>query len=393
MENKKRVIIFGASENTLERCASNIDMNTVEILCFVDNSQQKQGSYITSGIKGRVGGKRAYLAINKTKIISPEEIKQFEYDYIMISSYQYAESIYKQLTEDYHINKSKILLILDTDYNAIFRKIELFGNDSGNAHLFLNNKYSEIIKVNDILNTATCKEKGLLLFDELIISLHTFMLDERLNIFEFNDILQKYVLKEELFDYIEGPYETDEVFIEESDYIIDAGANIGLFSALAAVKAKKGRVYSFEPVPYVQSLLKETVQYYDNINIIPAALSDYTGKSIININKEEHTMSSLSRDNNNAEHNKEVVDVYTIDQFVKENKLDRVDFIKADIEGAERFMLKGAIETMKNFAPKIAICTYHLEDDKEVLEDIIKTANPNYVVEHKWLKLFAHVPE
>jgi hypothetical protein len=71
--------------------------------------------------------------------------------------------------------------------------------------------------------------------------------------------------------------------------------------------------------------------------------------------------------------------------------LERVDFIKADIEGAEREMLKGAAHVLKTFAPKLAICTYHLPDDPEVLEQIIKEANPNYKIVHLRHKLFATV--
>ncbi len=81
----------------------------------------------------------------------------------------------------------------------------------------------------------------------------------------------------------------------------------------------------------------------------------------------------------------------TVDEFVKENNLQRVDFIKADIEGAERDMLRGARETLKRFAPKLAICTYHLPDDPQVLERIIKEANPDYTVVHTLHKLMAMV--
>ena len=65
-----------------------------------------------------------------------------------------------------------------------------------------------------------------------------------------------------------------------------------------------------------------------------------------------------------------LVKVSTIDQFVSENQIRKVDFIKADIEGAERYMLTGATDTLRRFAPKLAICTYHLKDDPQVLEDI-----------------------
>jgi FkbM family methyltransferase len=87
----------------------------------------------------------------------------------------------------------------------------------------------------------------------------------------------------------------------------------------------------------------------------------------------------------------EKIAVTTLDKFVEENKLERVDFIKADIEGAERDMLKGAVNVLKTFAPKLAICTYHLPGDPEVLEKIIKEANPAYRVVHLRKKLFAAV--
>ncbi|MDR0764457.1 MAG: FkbM family methyltransferase [Synergistaceae bacterium] len=87
----------------------------------------------------------------------------------------------------------------------------------------------------------------------------------------------------------------------------------------------------------------------------------------------------------------ETVEVTTIDDFVRENNITRVDFIKADIEGFERNMLKGAEFVLSHFGPKLAICTYHLPDDPEVLERIILEANPNYRVVHMRDILFASV--
>ncbi|MDR0734004.1 MAG: FkbM family methyltransferase [Dysgonamonadaceae bacterium] len=88
---------------------------------------------------------------------------------------------------------------------------------------------------------------------------------------------------------------------------------------------------------------------------------------------------------------REKITITTLDKFVAENRLTRVDFIKADIEGAERDMLRGAANVLKTFAPKLAICTYHLIDDPETLEKIIKEINPNYMVVHLRHKLFAMV--
>lgn len=100
----------------------------------------------------------------------------------------------------------------------------------------------------------------------------------------------------------------------------------------------------------------------------------------------------MLENNNNIDKNYEV-EVMTIDAFVEQKQLERVDYIKADIEGSERDMLKGAYETIKKFHPKISICTYHLPDDKEILENLLKDIEPGYVIEHKWKKMYAYVPE
>ena len=73
-------------------------------------------------------------------------------------------------------------------------------------------------------------------------------------------------------------------------------------------------------------------------------------------------------------------------------KLTRIDFIKADIEGAERNLLRGAQEILKTFAPKLALCAYHLPDDPKVLRDLILRANPDYVVTERFKKLYARIP-
>jgi FkbM family methyltransferase len=85
------------------------------------------------------------------------------------------------------------------------------------------------------------------------------------------------------------------------------------------------------------------------------------------------------------------IKVTALDNFAREQNLKKIDFIKADIEGAERDMLKGAYGVLKEYAPKLALCTYHLPDDPEVLGSLIKDANPNYRVAHISKKLFAAV--
>jgi FkbM family methyltransferase len=57
----------------------------------------------------------------------------------------------------------------------------------------------------------------------------------------------------------------------------------------------------------------------------------------------------------------------TIDDLVRERGLERVDFVKLDIEGAELDALAGAAETLRRFRPRLAICAYHRPEDLGVL--------------------------
>lgn len=88
---------------------------------------------------------------------------------------------------------------------------------------------------------------------------------------------------------------------------------------------------------------------------------------------------------------KEIVQATSLDEYMASNSINKLDFIKADIEGAERDMLKGAKDTLQKFSPKLSICTYHLSDDREVLPRLILEAQPKYKITHVGNKLFAHV--
>jgi FkbM family methyltransferase len=210
----------------------------------------------------------------------------------------------------------------------------------------------------------------------------------------------------------EGPYcYTDNSFdvtIKEGDIVIDAGAWIGDFSAYAS--SKGATVYSFEPTSETYQWLCKT-QLLNNVNgggrIYPVqkGLSDSecemeltispegSGANTCLLNKEMSNVKivTLVKTLDSSSNRTEKIPITTIDKFVEDNKLEQVNFIKADIEGFERNMLRGAFKTLKTFAPKLSICTYHLHDDPEVLEKIIKEANPDYTIVHLKNKLFACV--
>jgi FkbM family methyltransferase len=188
----------------------------------------------------------------------------------------------------------------------------------------------------------------------------------------------------------EGPYGyTDGIFdvtVKKGDVVIDVGAWIGDFSAYAA--SKGATVYAFEPVEQTYKLLCKTTDLNSGqIYAIKKGLGSSHCEIEMSINGSMGNTVSVEI----KKDLKETISIVTLDKFVEDNSIKRVDFIKSDIEGAERDMLRGAANVLKIFAPKLAICTYHYPDDPEVLEKIIKDANPAYTVVHLRHKLFAAV--
>ncbi len=190
---------------------------------------------------------------------------------------------------------------------------------------------------------------------------------------------------------IDGPYESEEVKVEVGDHVIDAGANVGLFSIFSAQRVgDNGRVYSFEPVEETRSLLLSNLELNNvaNTQVFPYAL----GQKVADV---EFFLAPNFLDSSSTTFSKgrkkEIVKQINIDSFVQEENLSKVDFIKADIEGMEREMLLGAENTIKKFKPKLAICTYHLADDPDVIEQIITNFVPEYKIKHTDKKIFAWI--
>jgi FkbM family methyltransferase len=198
----------------------------------------------------------------------------------------------------------------------------------------------------------------------------------------------------EIFDLFmgEGPYgykdQEIDVTVKTGDVVIDAGAWIGDFSAYAASKGAS-ITYAFEPVNTTYKLLEKTAVLNDRkIYPVKQGLSNKISNASISIMETHSAANSLAFTHSNKS---ESISLTTLDEFVKENKIERIDFIKSDIEGEERNLLKGAYTVLKEFAPKLAICTYHFPEDAKLLESIILDINPKYKIVHLRHKLFAEV--
>lgn len=187
---------------------------------------------------------------------------------------------------------------------------------------------------------------------------------------------------------IEGNYEKYDVDIKENDYVIDAGANIGEFSIYASEKVgSNGKIFAFEPIPDIYKILvnQKKIITHDNIVGIMEALDQNEGRTHFKYSEDFAGGSSEADPNVNSIE----VKVNTIDNYVKTNNIEKIDFIKMDIEGAERRALIGATETIKKYKPRLSICIYHLQDDPVIIRKIIMNMRPDYKYKMTDWKIYA----
>jgi len=133
----------------------------------------------------------------------------------------------------------------------------------------------------------------------------------------------------------------------KGDYVIDGGAFRGE-TAIWFISKGATKVYAFEPDSYNFSLLVENIKrdkLEDKIIPIQMILSDRNGIFPL---YETRTSGSISLKGGNK-----TVKSTTLDSFIEEERLGKLDFIKLDVEGSELEVLKGAIETIKKFRPKM----------------------------------------
>lgn len=123
---------------------------------------------------------------------------------------------------------------------------------------------------------------------------------------------------------------------------IDIGANIGVYSVVAAKRCK--RVYAFEANPEIFEILKENVEPFDNVEIFNVAIGDKEGMVNLHLHKNRGGADSLIR---------ERIALPQRDGFisVESAKLDdydlQADVIKIDVEGAEMFVVDGGLKTLR----------------------------------------------
>lgn len=159
--------------------------------------------------------------------------------------------------------------------------------------------------------------------------------------------------------------------------IFDIGANVGVTSCIFSSRAPNGSVYSFEPSQEAFGFLWQTLTFNNAANCFPfqLALGAKPGKLQFYEDPNSASASHLVLNGHTLKDGTTFVEVSTIDLFVADKKIKRLDFIKIDVEGFELDVLAGAAKTLKSLKPAVL-----LEINSFTLI-AYRNLNPRFVIE------------
>lgn len=170
-------------------------------------------------------------------------------------------------------------------------------------------------------------------------------------------------------------------YLGKSEVIFDIGANIGQTAFnMFQKQQKKGLnpvVYAFEPYPRTFTKLAANIRKNTPLSVNAFNLGLGSQQGVLHMVQHNASNSGGFRMTSDT-HNSIAVPVISLDEFVAENHIPSIDFIKIDVEGFELEVLKGARQTIQKFRP-VLVFEYSVENIlaqkgniPEALEELVK---------------------
>lgn len=210
--------------------------------------------------------------------------------------------------------------------------------------------------------------------------------DYRLYLHDFlynNSRIKIYCTTKSIYDSINvKQYEyitnNEVIKINPDDICLDCGACFGDTALFFASKLNdNGHVFSFEFIPSNIKIFKKNIEMNTNlknkITLIPNPLDEFNNRKLYCID-----CGPASKVVSEPINNSDTVLTINIDTFFEKYGLAEINFIKMDIEGAELPALKGAINVLKKYKPKLAISIYHSIDDFVNIPAYLHSLNLGY---------------
>lgn len=160
--------------------------------------------------------------------------------------------------------------------------------------------------------------------------------------------------------------------VQPGHTVLDVGANVGCHTMLLSrLVGDSGTVIAFEPMPQAFAKLSRNLSlnpWARNVRLERLALSALSGQRI---NAAFKTSWPLFGSPKPAQ--RDSITTETLDTYSSKSKIERVDFIKLDVDGYERKVLRGATNTLKTFRPTLLIelSHYTLAEVGDSLRDLV----------------------
>jgi FkbM family methyltransferase len=151
-------------------------------------------------------------------------------------------------------------------------------------------------------------------------------------------------------------------YVRKGDVALDIGANLGVVSLrLASRVGPDGQVHAFEPNPAILKYLGKTLSHNVNlpIRLHRVALGSEEANLELSLTNGNAGMATLVGSMQKAVHDKITVPVRRLDTILSEAGVQRIDFIKIDVEGFEAQVLLGGREAISRFRPRAIILEEH----------------------------------
>lgn len=157
--------------------------------------------------------------------------------------------------------------------------------------------------------------------------------------------------------------------VKPGDVCVDVGAALGLYTVtLSRLVGPQGTVHSVEPLVFAHPALSYVLRPREGSNIkrYSVALGNGQGREVMSVPVRHGSpvtgrsfltvgAKGLGSNEEFEEHLDVVVKTDTLDHFVEEQKITRLDFVKADVEGAELRVLEGGKDTIERFKPALLL--------------------------------------
>jgi FkbM family methyltransferase len=166
----------------------------------------------------------------------------------------------------------------------------------------------------------------------------------------------------------------DEANVRPGDHVVDGGAFWGDTALwLAEQCAPGGRVTAFEmdpaSLPVLEGNLSENAALAERVHVRTEALWHEPARL---------GLSPAGAATSVAQVDGGAVPATSLDRLLADGEIERVDFVKLDIEGAELSALRGAERAIRRFGPRLAIAIYHHWDDLIEIPRWLDSVAPDY---------------